>query len=854
MTGEQWVAVRRLLDEVLDNPDTRPEMLAALRQRDPETCDELERLLAEVEREQEQGEESEPAASDMGGQTVGPYTIVREIGRGGAGTVYLASREEAGARVETALKFLRTDFLRGAPRRTFQRELRALARLNHPHIARLLDWGSIPGGLLYLAIEYVDGQSITRYCAQERLRLADRLALFEQACEAVEHAHRNLVVHRDLKPSNILVAGGGQVKLLDFGIAAELDSAAETTTLAQRALTPAYASPEQIEGRPVTVATDVYSLGLVLYELLAGQLPHSKDADQFWATLNEEPDPPSRRAILGEVSAREIAGDLDKIVLQAIHKDPERRFLSVELFAADIRRFREGRPVLARRGSRLYVLGRFLRRNRLNVAAASLAVFALAATAGVAVWKWRAADRNLAEAQRDYHELRAFARTVISNIDAETAASPTQAQRRISETITKYLDQLSKGRQDDEELQLQIADAYVQLGLAQGQLTHPNQGDPASALRNFEQAYQISLRQWRTKASRNSGIELLHAALEAALARPDPAPAAAFLSSGIGTAQELLFRFPKDEEVLRTFSGAYGVLAQRLRAAGDLPGAIEDFQKAIGFADRALAEKPDYVGALSSKEGYTGELGNTLRLEGRFEEALADQTRAGQLARQVAELHPANHTRREEAFKLLGRCEALRGLKKYAEAQRDAHDALAELTAIASQDPGDDQAKADVSLAWFRLGNVQFSEGRIADATVSFRESLRLREELYERHRASLQASQNYERGLIRFAEVLLAARQDSAAEGKVDVALALSADILKQAPTEVYAAADLAKLYRAKATCVERSGRRLEAAGWLRQSLQMWHEICQRSPLDVGLAAAARECARALARFEAGT
>ena len=516
MTDERWALVRRLLDEALDHPENRPAMLAELRANDPETCEELERLLAEVEREEERGGEPEPPPPGLNGQTIGPYTIVREIGRGGTGTVVLAVREEAGARMEAALKFLRSDFLRGGSRRTFQRELRVLARLDHPNIARLLDWGTVPGGLLYLAIEYVDGQTITKYCAQNRLGVAERLTLFQQVCAAVEHAHRTLVVHRDLKPSNILVTSGRNVKLLDFGIAAELDSTAEPTTLLHRALTPAYASPEQIQGKPVTVATDVYSLGLVLYELMAGRLPHAKDADTFWSILHEEPEPPSRRATLAEVAAREIAGDLDGIVLKAIQKEPERRYLSVEQFAADIRRYREGRPVLARRRSRLYVTSRFLRRNRFNIAAASLAIVGLAATTGIAVWKWHDANHNLAEAQLDYRELRAFAQAVISNVDAGTVASPTEAQRRMSETVTQYLDRLSKRRQDDEELQLQIAGAYIQLGGSQGADTYPNEGDSNAALANFQKSYQICLRQWRAKASRNSGVRLLIACQEIA--------------------------------------------------------------------------------------------------------------------------------------------------------------------------------------------------------------------------------------------------------------------------------------------------------------------------------------------------
>jgi tetratricopeptide (TPR) repeat protein len=854
MTGEQWAFVRRLLDEALDNPQERPALLAKLRHEDPEICEELERLLADVEREDQLVDEPDPAIAGLSGQTVGPYTIVREIGRGGAGTVVLAAREEAGVRVEAAIKFLRRDFLRGAPRRTFQRELRLLARLDHPNIARLLDWGAIPGGLFYLAIEYVDGQTITQFCTHNRSGLADRLALFQQVCEAVAHAHRSLVVHRDLKPSNILVKAGSKVKLLDFGIAAELDSADEPTTLLQRALTPAYASPEQIEGHAVTVATDVYSLGLVLYELLAGCLPYSKDADRFWTTLREAPAPPSKLATLAEVSAREIAGDLDGIVLKAIHKEPGRRYLSVEQFAADIRRFREGRPVLARRASRLYIAGRFLQRNRLNVAAASLAIMALTASAGVAVWKWRAANRNLVEAQRDYRELRSFAQAVIANVDARTVASPTEEQRRMSETVARYLDQLSRGRQDDEELQLQIAAAYVQLGVAQGGDTYPNQGDSNTALENFQKSYEICLKQWRAKTSRNSGVRLLVACQHIAPLLADPAPAAAFLSAGIDTTRVLRARFPKDKEVLTTFSNAYGVLAQRLRTAGDLPSAIEDFRKAIETAKSAVALQPDDAGALTLAEAYTGELGATLRLEGRPIDALADQMEARQIALRALAIQPANHTRRQAAFKLLKRCETLRDLKRYPEALQDARDALAELRAIAGQDSANDQAKTDLSLAYFRMGDVEFSQGRISDGLGSHREALRLRQDQYLRHSSNPQATRNYLRSLTRFAQVQLVAREDRRAEANFDTAISLGERLRRQAPSDAYAAADLAEAYRGMSACALRGGRRPEATEFLRQSVLIFRDVRQHAPFDVEIAAAAEEAERALAELGPGS
>ena len=842
MNSEQWASLRRLLDEALDDAAGRPRLLAQLRLGDPETCDELERLLGELDGEGEPFHDPGPAIPEWEGRNIGPYTILGEIGRGGTGVVFRAVRQEADTRIEVALKILGKDFLSGAQRRMFQRELRMLTRLDHPNIARLIDWGTIPGGLLYLVIEFVDGLNLTTYCAQNHLGLAERLAVFQQICAAVEHAHRNLVVHRDLKPSNILVAEGTRIKLLDFGIATELDYSGDPTTLMQRWLTPAYASPEQLEGKPVSVATDVYSLGVVLYELLTGCLPHSKSPNKTpRAGRRDDFVAPSGKVGLANIASREIAGDLDSIVLKAIRIAPEERYPSVGQFSADIQRHIQGRPVLARRPSPLYVAGRFLRRNRLQVAAAALAILALMATAAIAVWKWRDANRNLEEAQRDYRELRAFAQAVISNVDAKTVASPTEAERRMSETVARYLAQLSANRQNDEELQLQIAAAYLQLGSAEGADTFPNQGNTDAALANFQNGYRISLDRWRVSASRNSGVRLLQACQDIAPLLPDPAPAAAFLSEGLDATLGLLSRYPKDTEVLKTFANAFGVRAQRVRSAGDLSGAMSDFRRAIEFAKAVLALDPSNSEAMTLQEGYTGELGTTLRMTGRLEEALTIQMAAREMAVRAFRMRPANHTRRQAAFKLLSRCETLRDLKRYPEALRDAQAALAELRAIASQDNANEQAKADLSLAFVRMGDIAFSEGRIQDALANHRQAMYLRQNLFHRHSSNIQAALNYQAAVTRCAEVLLEGQQVGAARDLFTSAIDVGERLHSQTPSNVYAIADLARAYSGEALCARRVGNGATARALLSKSVKLWNEIRIACPLDVELSELAR-------------
>jgi len=851
MTTEQWTRLRTLLDKVMDEPAIRPSLLDELRGHDPEVCAELERLLSDLDAGDGCQDDSSPA--ETAGLQIGPYRIVREIGRGGAGTVFLARRDDAGVQVPFALKVLRRDFLRGTSNRSFHRELRVLARLDHPHIARLLDWGTIPGGLFYLALEYVDGLPITHYCGAMRIHIKGRIGLLLQVCAAVEHAHRHLIVHRDLKPSNILVTAAAddspaKVKLLDFGIASELDSTQATTMLGS-ALTPAYASPEQIAGRSVTVASDVYSLGLLLYELLAGQLPGSGEPDPVHARLEGSLQPPSRRAGLSEAPAHEIAGDLDSIVLKTLQAEPERRYPSVEQLAADLRRYLEGRPVEARRTSRFYVAGRFLLRNRWNVAAAALAAAALSTTSAIAIWNWRTAVRNLAEAQRDYQTLRNFAQAVISNADARTAASPVEAQRKLSDTIARYLDQLSQGRKDDEQLQLQIAMAYNYLGNAQGAVNNPNQGDPGAALANYEKAYRIELEQWRARASRASGLLLIASSGNIAQVQPDPASAADFLSRGVETTQPLLSRYPNDGVVLAAFASAFGGRGQRRRSAGDFEGAIADFEKAVDLAVRAQQWSPVPPEALTVQETFQSERGSTLRMEGRLVEALDLQNEARQIALRALQVHPANHTRRQAAFKLLSRAETLRRLKRYADAQQAAAEAEAELQPIAAADPADVQAKIDLSLAEIRLGDIALSEGRVRDALGKLGNALRLRREQYARHGSNPQATRSYQAILGRYGEAELEAgdRRDAAAH--FQEAIVLGVRLRQLTPSDAYAAADLAGAHRGAAECALANGRH-EALDLMQQSVNLWREVRKRCPLDVELASAAQHAEQILASW----
>ncbi len=426
MNAESWVRLSRLLDEALDLPSSeRVPWLAALGPEDEALKPRLLALLAHAPSVQaadflgtlpnvDVGAIGLPEESaDHGGTSVGPYTLLRELGEGGMGTVWLAHRTDGMVQRDVALKLPRGAWPRVELVERMARERDILAALSHPHIARLYDAGVTTGGRPYLALEYVEGLPIDRYCDDHRLDVPARLRAFLQVAEAVAYAHGKLVVHRDVKPSNILVTGEGEVRLLDFGIAKLLDEGlAQQTVLSEmagRPLTPEYASPEQIAGEPLGVASDVYSLGVVLYELLAGGRPHRRQGGSRRALedaiVHTDPSPPS--ASTTEAARRRLLrGDLDTIILKALKKRPEERYATVNAFADDLQRYLDGRPVLARPDSTSYRVSKFVRRNRIAVGAAAAVVVSIAAFGGVSAWQARvlAEQRRVAQIERDTSE------------------------------------------------------------------------------------------------------------------------------------------------------------------------------------------------------------------------------------------------------------------------------------------------------------------------------------------------------------------------------------------------------------------------------------------------------------------
>ncbi len=491
----RFAAARRHFEDLADlPPDESERRLAELCASDPELARAVVELLAADSAagasflgeavadfapgvvQQALGDEA--ADFQAAGTRVGPYELRALLGRGGMGEVWEAARVDGQFEQVVALKLLKRGMDSAAIVARFLRERQILARLEHPHIARLLDGGVAPDGRPYLVLERVAGEPIHDWCRRHASPVRDRVRLMTAVCAAVDAAHRSLIVHRDLKPSNILVDTDGRVKLLDFGIAklisGEGEAEADRTRLEERALTPAYAAPEQILGQPVTTATDVYSLGVVLYELLAGRLPHRR-ATASAAALAEEVERETlqrpSRVVAAEGDARQarlLAGDLDTVVLKALAREPERRYHGAAAMADDLQRHLDGRPVLARPDRAGYRLAKFVGRHRLAVGATAVALVALLAATGFSLHQARIAGLEAAKAT-------AIQKFVFGLFEVNRVRNPDGAKAR--ETTAQQLLHLAAGELEETpaggafpapvrtELLDTIADLHADLGL-----------------------------------------------------------------------------------------------------------------------------------------------------------------------------------------------------------------------------------------------------------------------------------------------------------------------------------------------------------------------------------------------------
>lgn len=541
------------------------------------------------------------------GRRMGPYRLDRLLGRGGMGAVYFARRVDGQFDQQVAVKVIGLPRASDMFRESFRRERQILARLSHPCIARMLDGGVSDDGELYLAMEYADGVPINRYCAQHSLSIRQRIELFKSVCTAVRFAHQNLVIHRDLKSDNILVLEDGTPKLLDFGTAKLLTPAdtlveGELTRQGFHAYTPQYTSPEQVMGRPISTASDIYSLGVLLFLLTTGVLPYElkefSTAEMVRVICQEQPPRPSEKAAPGTLDS-----DIDAIVLKALRKEPEARYASVDQLIADLEAYLDGRPVAAHHGSFRYRAAKFARRNKLALAASVLLSLTLVAGIGGVLWQARIANARA-------EDLRKLSNSLLSEIDEAIQKLPgsTAAQKLLVSVVLEHLDRAAKDASGDPQLQLDLANAYIRLANVRGNPYDQNIGDVQGALTSLDKALSIATTLVRQQPGNAAAAHALGWAQQSrseilfeAMGRTQEAVDT--MRSAAATFEELASRPGAKADALIHAATAYGGLGDELGQSGtaslsDPVAALAAFQKSLEIGNRVIQLDPGSSRAL----------------------------------------------------------------------------------------------------------------------------------------------------------------------------------------------------------------------------------------------------------------
>jgi hypothetical protein len=611
---ERFLRIEQIFSEALAVPaEAREELIRARCAADVamiaevsallEACAAEERLTAACRPETGAGQEVRPHR-----KRVGAYEIDRLLGRGGMGAVYLAHRADGQFEQQVAIKLIDLPLATEIFRERFRQERQILAGLQHPYIARLLDGGVTAEGDPYLVMEFVDGMPIHRYCQEHRLTVSQRLALFLQVCEAVQFAHQNFVVHRDLKPDNILVAEDGTPRLLDFGTAKLLSptiaaAGAGLTRDGYQSFTPQYASPEQVLGKPVTAASDTYSLGVLLYLLLTGNQPYELaelTTEELLRVICEEP---PRKPVPAEALGRRLDADLDAILMKALRKEPGARYGTAAELATDVRAWLDGMPVAARRGSFRYKAAKFIRRNRLAVAASVLLAASLAAGVIGVAWQANVANEERRKAEASAADLRQLSNSLLSELDEAIQQLPgsTGVQKLLITRVLEHLDRTAKDSRGNRQMQLDLADAYAKLGNIQGNTYSQNLGDFNGALASMDKA--IALVEPLT-INGSKDREALHAYAFALAYRSEILLGTTRMPEAIASIQasvaanERIIALPGITPAqLCDAASVYGVLGDELGQGGndslhDIPGALQALQKDVELANRALSIDP----------------------------------------------------------------------------------------------------------------------------------------------------------------------------------------------------------------------------------------------------------------------
>jgi non-specific serine/threonine protein kinase/serine/threonine-protein kinase len=631
--------------------------------------------------------------------------------------------------------------------RRFRHERQILASLAHPFIAGLLDGGTTPDGRPYFAMEYVDGKPIVEYCAAHALDIPGRVELLRKLCAAVQYAHQNLIIHRDIKPANVLVTAEGTPKLLDFGIAKLLNPELSGETLALTApglamMTPEYASPEQVRGEAITTATDIYSLGMLLYRLITGRLPYQlpsrAPADIFRVVCESDPLRPSTavtsrdmqtaaEAVAAGRLRRQLAGDLDNIVLKALSKDPERRYASAEQFAEDLRRHLAGLPVIARKDTWAYRAGKFVRRNRVAVGAAALTGVTL--VAGIVGTAWQAREARVARARAEQRlaDVRQLANAFLFEFHDSIAEleGSTPARKLVVAKGLEYLDKLAKDAGDRVDLRREIAGAFVKVGDVQGRPFNPNIGDTAGALESYRRA--VALYESLTREGARDEAVLRELALgymrlsDVLTAAGDTAASLSFARKSLDIEKTLSNEANAKPEARRALAASYTRVGDMLAATGQVTAALEHRRTALAIVESVFTTAPGDVANIRQLGVAYQKLGNTLGNPnapnvGDHAGGLAALTRSSDIFREASAKYPNNAMfRRNHAVAESNAADILFAMKRFDEGLARERRSFAVYEAQAKVDPANAAAQNDLAIGYSKIAQLLEATGRTAE-------------------------------------------------------------------------------------------------------------------------------------------
>ena len=750
ITPERWQQVKKVLAEALElDTERQRQFLDHSCAEDADLRAEVDLLLAhQVDTNVDVMEACAVDAARLRvdaftaakpGARIGVYKVLREIGHGGMGTVYLAERDDEQYRQQVAIKLINPGLGGELIRRRFRNEMQILADLNHPNIARLFDGGETADGVPYLVIEYVAGSPINDYCDGHDLSIEQRLKLFSTVCDAVQYAHQHLVIHRDIKPGNILVTSEGLPKLVDFGIAKLLSgdtSTPEANMTAMPFMTPEYASPEQVRGGSVTTATDVYSLGVVLYELLSGRSPYRLTSrvphELAQAICEQNPVRPSTMR-----APKRLHSDLDNIVLMAMRKEPERRYGTAQQLAEDIQRHLDGRPVRARHDTFSYRAGKFIRRQKVAVTAAALIVVTLLAGIITTTWQARVARAERARSERRFNEVRQLANSFVFEVHDAIANLPgsTAARSLIVQRGLKYLDSLAQDAGNDRGLQRELAAAYEKLGAVQYTPTIAHLGVLQGALQSHRKA--AALRE-ALVASDPANLEYRRELLDsywfiATLlgAEGDASRELQMLREQLPARQQLAAAEKTDFVDRYNLAGTYAYIGFLLLQMGDVKSALENQQEALRIREQLAAIDPNHARSQRALTISYEYLGQTMDQASDTRGALELQRRGLEMRESLVAADPLNTDLRlmlNESHRYVGDL-----LLKLGDVEQAAQHYRKELDlnrAMVASDAANAQFRRNEAVALIKVGDVEAHAGRTAKALSNYNEALRIREQL----------------------------------------------------------------------------------------------------------------------------